>query len=302
MTSGATLAGDLPRRAATAAVLAIIALGAVWFGGAPFSVLVLVALALLLWEWIGMTLPLTPKGDKIMATAAMTVLMIVALLAFLPGVLVPGVTAEPPNWLLGGAVAIAWLASIRLRRHHVLDPEIGPVHAGLGDLVNYYTWATWFAPAIFAALWLRHVHGPLPVFWLLAVIWASDIGAYLVGRVVGGPKLAPSISPGKTWSGAVGGLLAAIGVGVGMAAWLGNGLALDVALDGALLEVVWVAALVAVVGMIGDLSQSSFKRRAGVKDSGGLLPGHGGVFDRLDSLLVALPLFAVLVWAEKSPV
>ena len=141
-------------------------------------------------------------------------------------------------------------------------------------------------------LWLRHGHGAELVVWLFIVIWATDIGAYVVGRVVGGPKLAPAISPGKTWSGAVGGLAIATVAGVLAGIALGAP---------GIMQTAWIALLLAVIGMIGDLAQSAFKRAAGVKDSGSLLPGHGGVFDRLDSLLAALPLYAVLIWAGKSP-
>ncbi|HET9020103.1 MAG TPA: phosphatidate cytidylyltransferase, partial [Acetobacteraceae bacterium] len=107
------------------------------------------------------------------------------------------------------------------------------------------------------------------------------IGAYLSGRLVGGARLAPRISPGKTWSGAIGGLLAAALVG----AAAGGG-------RGAL-----VAAVLSVVAQAGDLAESAAKRRAGVKDSGRLIPGHGGVLDRLDALLAAAPAAALLALA-----
>src|SRR5262249_4138745 len=127
------------------------------------------------------------------------------------------------------------------------------------------------------------------VLLLVLVIWAADIGAYLVGRMVGGPRLAPSISPGKTWSGAVGGLAAAVAVGLVATLFLSD------------VGVGWRAALVRVgIGMLapfGDLLESLVKRRFGVKDSSHIIPGHGGLFDRLDGVLSAAPAAAVLALA-----
>jgi phosphatidate cytidylyltransferase len=138
-----------------------------------------------------------------------------------------------------------------------------------------------------ALLWLRYdpVTGRNDVLFLLAVVWAGDIAAYLVGRWAGGPRLAPRISPGKTWSGAVGGLLAAVAVGTIFAQLLAG-------------EPVWRAAMVAValgvIAQAGDLLESFVKRRLEVKDSGHLIPGHGGLFDRLDGVLAAAPVAALL--------
>jgi phosphatidate cytidylyltransferase len=152
--------------------------------------------------------------------------------------------------------------------------------------------SAWFAaagvpyivPATAALLALRD-HGPMPILFLLCVVWASDIGAYLAGRLVGGPKLAPSISPGKTRSGAVGGLLAAVAVGL-IAAWLDGGSYGSAAA---------VAAALGAVAQAGDLFESWIKRRVGVKDSSHLIPGHGGLFDRLDAVLFAAPAAALLM-------
>lgn len=135
-----------------------------------------------------------------------------------------------------------------------------------------------------ALLWLRShpAGGRRAVLFVLLVVWASDIGAYLVGRAVGGPRLAPAISPGKTWSGAVGGLLAAALAGAAMGAGGAWGLAVAAAL------------LLALAAQSGDLLESAIKRGFGVKDSGRLIPGHGGLFDRLDGLLAAAPVAAGL--------
>lgn len=141
-------------------------------------------------------------------------------------------------------------------------------------------WAYGLA-ALVALLWLRHqpVHGRETIVWLLACIWATDIGAYFVGRAAGGAKLAPSISPGKTWSGLVGGMAwaAVTSAAVGYAFGLGETISLAI-----------IGAVLAVVGQAGDLLESAAKRRAGVKDSGRLIPGHGGLLDRIDGLIAVL--------------
>ena len=136
--------------------------------------------------------------------------------------------------------------------------------------------------------WLRDdpVAGRADVLFLLFIVWAGDVGAYLTGRWIGGPRMAPRISPGKTWSGACGGLVAAIAVGVIAAHLLTQG------------APVWrgvvVAACLGIVAQAGDLLESFVKRRLEVKDSSQLIPGHGGLFDRLDSVLAAAPVAALL--------
>lgn len=130
---------------------------------------------------------------------------------------------------------------------------------------------------------LRHA-GLAMALWGFAVVWATDIGAYFTGRAVGGPKLAPSISPAKTWSGLLGGALAALLVGAAICIWQG--------LPPALL---WLGAPLAVLAQAGDLLESHMKRKAGVKDSGRIIPGHGGLFDRVDGLLPVAIVLGALV-------
>ena len=146
-----------------------------------------------------------------------------------------------------------------------------------------------------AMLWIRGDAQPGldTLLWTLALVWSVDTGAYLAGRTIGGPRLAPSISPKKTWAGFVGGLLAAALVGVLGALWLG-------------LQNWWplavIAAVLAVVEQGGDLAESAFKRRFGVKDSSNLIPGHGGVLDRVDGLLTVLVAVAGLMIVTKGGV
>ena len=139
-------------------------------------------------------------------------------------------------------------------------------------------------PAL-ALLWIRERggHNLMLLLWVFIVTWATDIGAYFAGRVIGGPKLAPRISPNKTWAGLLGGMIAATVTG----GWW----ALTVGLDPSLL---WIAPLFAIAAQLGDLFESGLKRRAGVKDSGTWLPGHGGALDRLDGLVVVASLTALI--------
>lgn len=117
---------------------------------------------------------------------------------------------------------------------------------------------------------------------LILVVAATDIGAYFAGRLIGGKKLAPRLSPNKTWAGLGGGVLAAIGV---FLVWTeGEGFP----------DALWWGAILAITAQCGDIFESSLKRRAGVKDAGNILPGHGGLLDRLDGLLFAAPVFVLL--------
>jgi phosphatidate cytidylyltransferase len=126
------------------------------------------------------------------------------------------------------------------------------------------------------------MHGAGLVMTLLAIVWAADVGAYSFGRWLGRSKLAPMVSPGKTWEGMAGGVSLAA-VAAGTAAWL---------LGYAIASFVVLGVATALISVLGDLTQSMFKRNVGLKDSGTLLPGHGGVLDRIDSLTAAAPLFA----------
>lgn len=141
--------------------------------------------------------------------------------------------------------------------------------------------------AVVALLWLRHqpALGRETILWIVCCTWATDIGAYVVGRSAGGARLAPRISPGKTWSGLVGGMAwaAVASAAFGYAFGLGQTILLAV-----------VGALLAVVGQVGDLLESAMKRSAGVKDSGTLIPGHGGLLDRVDGLVAILLVVALV--------
>ena len=142
--------------------------------------------------------------------------------------------------------------------------------------------------AALSLLWIRDRvdNGIALVMWVFIIVWATDVGAYLAGRAIGGPRLAPTISPNKTWAGFYG--------GVGAATVLGT---IWVYLTGLAAIFLLLAPLFAAVAQAGDLFESGMKRRAGLKDSGNMLPGHGGVFDRLDGLLPVAVLTAVAALA-----
>jgi len=132
-------------------------------------------------------------------------------------------------------------------------------------------------------IWLRYLNdGEWWVFWLLMVIMAGDTGAFYCGRALGKAKLYPQVSPGKTWAGVWGGLAAAVIVGAALGPWALSRLSLAGSAG--------LALVLAIVGLLGDLFESMLKRQAEVKDTSGLLPGHGGMLDRLDSLLFAAPV------------
>lgn len=144
-----------------------------------------------------------------------------------------------------------------------------------------------------ALLWLRvgDVDGLVTTLWLLLAIWATDSLAYLAGRSIGGPKLLPRVSPNKTWSGLAGGVLGAALAGAAISAAAGAPAPWLPAL---------VAAMLALAAQGGDLAESAVKRRFRVKDAGRLIPGHGGLLDRVDGLLAATPLLALAVWLAGS--
>ena len=184
---------------------------------------------------------------------------------------------------LGGAAwwALLAVAAAALGLEWITLCRAGGVGAGLRAAGLLY-----LAVVLGCLMWLRAdpAAGRRDLLLLLAIVWAADIGAYVAGRAIGGPRLAPRISPGKTWSGTAGGLLAAGLVGLVVArgwdgrAWAGAALGL----------------LLGVASQLGDLSESWVKRRCGVKDSGRLIPGHGGVLDRLDGVLLAAPVLAAV--------
>lgn len=245
---------SLGLRIASALVLAPIVLGLVWVGGWPFIALLVVVSPLMAREWASLVAPDGSAGTDAIAIS----LSLFCALGF------AAIGAADA----GIAIAIACIgiaASIDLwRGRSVLQLLFGATYVGL--------------PVISFA-WLRADldYGLVALFWLLALVWATDIFAYFAGKAIGGPKMAPQWSPNKTWAGLGGGVAGAILAGALVASWLGT--------------TMWALALVsgilALLSQAGDVVESALKRRAGVKDSGALIPGHGGILDRVDGLMFA---------------
>lgn len=255
----------LRQRIASSIVLIIVAVGAAVLGGWSFAALILVAVAIMSLEWAKLAAAETGWRAFALATAAVPMAAVVVLTAGMPAL----AAAMLVLGTLGVAALASWLGWCEPTR-----AAGGVLYVGV--------------PAV-ALVWLRGSSdtGLHHLLWLLLVIGATDSCAYVVGRLVGGPRLAPRISPGKTWAGLVGGVAGASLLGAIAGQILGAGFALAAA----------VGASLAVVGQAGDLFESFLKRRAGVKDSGHLIPGHGGLLDRVDGLVFAAPTFAALVWA-----
>jgi phosphatidate cytidylyltransferase len=253
------LNSELALRIASGLVLAPLAVAIAYVGGWPFAVFWGTAAMIVLWEWTSLV---ADADRRAVLMAGLATFVLALLLAqtdhLLASVIVAimgslGAAALAPNdrriWVVAGvpyAGAIA-LAPVILRD----DPE----------------------------------YGFIAIVFLYAVVWSTDIAAYFAGRAIGGPKLMPRVSPKKTWSGAVGGTVAAVIVALIVARVAGLAGFFAIAL---------IAVVLSILAQIGDLFESFLKRRFGVKDSGHLIPGHGGLMDRLDGF-VTVAVLAVLI-------
>ena len=245
---------DLAPRALVGVALIAIAIFGGWQGGLLFNFLISLAALLMFREWAR----LHPYDD----TSRMLGFVGIGAAAVLSNeaLIVPALGA-----LLATAAGYVF-------RHR--SAALGVLYCGI--------------PAV-ALMWLRaQEQGFGLLVWTLAIVWATDIGAYFAGRTIGGPKLAPSISPSKTWAGLIGGMTASALIAGALTSLFP--LPFDFALSALL------GALLAVAAQVGDFYESHLKRKAGVKDSGHLLPGHGGVMDRLDGLVPVAILVAGTVW------
>jgi phosphatidate cytidylyltransferase len=255
------------QRVASAAVLVPAALASTKICGMLFHVVCAIAAAAILWEWT--SLVLRSADAKILAPG------LIALLAAtgLAGASEPG--AAVAMIAVGAVLAGGFIAASPSR-------DSGPTAAAWAGGGVVYAGVALLSPVLLrndAALGLS------ALLFLFAIVWATDVLAYLVGRAVGGPLLWPRLSPNKTWSGAFGGLFGGVAAGI-LVAYASAGIKPAVA--GIL------ALVLSIVAQSGDLFESAVKRRFGAKDAGHLIPGHGGVMDRLDGFLVAA-LVAVLI-------
>lgn len=251
------------QRIISALVLGVSLVGTVlWLPAGVTVAMLAVILAAAAWEWSGL-LGTRDTGGRLVFLAAVILL----------GGLWWWALARPASLrvaLWAGVVFWGLAAAWIWRWPETVNRPLACV-AGLVALP-----LAWLALARMRMDWAQ---GQYWVLYALCIVWAADSGAYFSGRAFGRRKLAPRVSPGKTWAGLWGGLASAAILGALAAPWLG----------GSRLALAGVTVLVAVFSVVGDLTESLFKRHAGVKDSGTLIPGHGGVLDRFDSLLAAAP-------------
>jgi phosphatidate cytidylyltransferase len=251
--------GELPIRAISAVVLAPLAIGAAYSGGWPFVLFCALAAIGIWWEWAALA-----AGREALALKAIGA----GALLLATGFVMAGWIATTTACLVIGALAVAAMAPSNAR---------GWIGAGV-----LYAGAMLVAPVVLRS---DPDEGFLAIVFLFAVVWTTDIVAYFTGRAVGGPKLAPRMSPKKTWAGALGGACAAVIAAAAVAA--------------AAKPDHWTALIVVGLGLsvasqAGDLFESVVKRRYGAKDTGRLIPGHGGLMDRLDGFIAAAVVAAIL--------
>lgn len=261
----------LKQRVVTASWLVLLVLAGLFLlESAAFSLFAAFVVALGAWEW-GKMAGIESFPDQLGYTVAVP--LIAGTLGFAPALQVPAIAIAMLWWLFSIGLVIGYPSSSSML-------ECRKVRLLGGVLM--------LAPAWLALVLLKEQGNGLLLLALL-LVWGADIGGYFVGSSYGRVKLAPEVSPGKTREGVYGGLFIAAGIIV--VASLGMGWSL-----GQLLVALIGAVLVVVLSVVGDLTVSVFKRQAGVKDTGRLLPGHGGVMDRIDSLCAALPMFVLLLW------
>ena len=255
-------------RVLSALVLAPPVVAAFYFGSPYSDGLLILAGAVLAWEWSRIC------GGATLGWSGVLVILVV--------------TAALTAGALGAYAVAAWV---------IAAGSMAAAVAALGTGRDQPSWyalgVVYIALPCLAVMWLRRDphEGRAVILWLLVLVWATDIGAYFTGRALGGPRLAPAISPNKTWSGLFGGMAAAALVGVVAALLRENWAPLAFAV---------LSALLAIVAQGGDLVESSVKRHFGVKDASALIPGHGGLLDRVDGLLSVGLTVAAVVWLMED--
>jgi phosphatidate cytidylyltransferase len=263
---------ELLRRAVSGIVLAAVALGATWVGGPVFAVLWLAAGIAIAFEWIAMT-GAQPRAILAALSAAGLAGLVVAV-------------TFGSGWSAEIAILVLALGTIAIASEGGRDRAwalSGFSYAALVALV----------PTIVRD---RPDLGALAILWIFGVVWTTDVAAYFTGRAIGGPKLAPQLSPKKTWSGFLGGLAGATFVGT-LVVHLGPRFGTEAPVG--LVSAAIGSAVASVASQIGDLGESALKRRFGAKDSGHLIPGHGGVMDRLDGFAAVALLCGVALAGSR---
>ncbi len=252
--------GDIGRRSLSTLILAPIAIAVILQGGVWFETMVGLIGVLMAWEWVSIVHGGSEKQFAIHACATLCA-------AFLPQA--EGLDAA------SGAILVLWIVSA----------IASVMQSGEGSIWSYF--GVFYLSLPLLAMVLLRVDaqfGTAAILWCVLIVWAADIFAYFAGRIIGGPKLAPTISPKKTWAGLGGAVFGAIAVSIVFC--LANGFSV--------LPLALIAGLAALVEQVGDILESAMKRRFNVKDSGNLIPGHGGILDRVDGL-VAVVLFAAVI-------
>ncbi len=256
--SAAKPSRNLLLRVASSAVLAPVAIGIAYLGGWAFAVFWTIAAIAVWWEWTKLVQPAGHVGALITGISALVIQMflsmndredIAIMIAALGGLGAAIISARNAVWTFAGVIYASALV-------------IAPILVRGEDRTGF-----------------------MAMLFVFAIVWGTDIVAYFTGRAIGGPKLAPAISPNKTWSGAIGGLIGAIAAAAAV---------VQPSATRSFLMIALIAAVLSAVSQAGDLFESRMKRLFDVKDSSGLIPGHGGVMDRLDGFVTAV-LMALLI-------
>jgi phosphatidate cytidylyltransferase len=263
---------DLKVRVVTGVAAAAVGLTLLYLGGVWTMLLIALATGAMIWEFRAITMAGKDQGGDTMGRADLPFL----LAGVVGGVVVAQLYSFPAGLIwLGWSLGVAALADlVAARRGAMLWGVAGGAYIGAAGI---------------GFLYLRALepYGLITALWLFLVVVAADVGGYFAGRLIGGPKLWPRVSPKKTWAGAGGGIGLAVLLG-GLFSWATSGTYF--------LQVCVVSAGAAVVSQGGDLAESALKRHFGVKDSGRLLPGHGGAMDRFDGLIAVALVVALIVW------
>lgn len=267
----------LKQRVLTALLLAPLALWGIWISPeAVFATILALIFLMGAWEWAGLS-GLDGKLSRLVYVLLLTGLM----LALYWGREVNNLT------LMIGVLALMWwtmaLMAVLTHPHGTTIWRSGLARGLAGLFVLLPAWLA------MVELHAHGEHGPGWVILLVMLVWAADTGAYFAGKLFGRHKLAPHVSPGKTWEGVIGGMLLALLIALIGSYWLSP--------PAGIMSFVLLVLATIMISILGDLLESLFKRIADIKDSGGLLPGHGGMLDRIDSLTAAAPLFVLgMIW------
>jgi phosphatidate cytidylyltransferase len=267
--------GATQTRVLSAAVALLPTLAAIHYGSPFFGAFVLLGCLILGWEWSRMCGLQPAEFPILLIYAALGAAVVAAIVGHLELSLV---------LIVGGAIVTS-LAAFMVHKSadgstvNGIETALGKKWVGSGLL--------YFGVPAILLIWLRDVCGRETVYWLFALVWATDTGAFVSGKMIGGPKLAPAISPKKTWAGLVGGMFCAGLVGAAFSHFSGHE---------TVLPLVALSAGLALSAQGGDLFESWVKRRIGVKDAGSIMPGHGGLLDRVDGLLIVAILVAAIAY------